>query len=202
MQFCLGPLCLGTIQTLNIAQKVRLKLSKTHENMRMYQDQKLWEIFLTTSRVACSRDYSVMECSAEGNLPSTQTYNWQYFHCHFHHNWPDKRHLQQYILHPLGFQHHWKVYHSTFTFSMLCKKYNIPLSLLLSLFFFWNMSQTQDGAGSKRKLSNENKSGIKNSIWAQQWDLFPLQTPFHNIISFVSPPKEGGLTHFPIISQR
>ena len=46
------------------------------------------EIFLTTS-VACSRDYIVMECSAEGNLPSTQTYNWQYFHCHFHHNWPD-----------------------------------------------------------------------------------------------------------------
>ena len=38
MQFCLGPLCLGTIQTLNIAQKVRLKLSKTHENMCMYQD--------------------------------------------------------------------------------------------------------------------------------------------------------------------
>ena len=157
-----------------------------------------------TTWVACSRDYNVMECSAEGNLPSTQTYNWQYFHCHFHHNWPyiynfgfDQSDNTYYA--PLAFIIIGKVYHSTFTFSMLCKKYIIPLSLLLSL---WNMSQTQDGAGSKRKLSNENKSGIKNSIWAQQWDLFPLQTPFHNIISFVSPPKEGGLTHFPIISQR
>ena len=188
-------------QSINQPPDPSAGLTWSVENLTFVRLLQLCEIFLTT-RVACSRDYMVMECSAEGNLPSTQTYNWQYFHCHFHHNWPDKRHLQQYILHPLGFQHHWKVYHSTFTFSMLCKKYNIPLSLLLSLFFFWNMSQTQDGAGSKRKLSNENKSGIKNSIWAQQWDLFPLQTPFHNIISFVSPPKEGGLTHFPIISQR
>ena len=125
MQFCLEPLCLGTIQTLNIAQKVRLKLSKTHENMCMYQDQKLCEFLSSTTWVACSRDYSVMECSAEGNLPSTQTYNWQYFHCHFHHNWPyiynfgfDQSDNTYYAFIIIG-----KVYHSTLTFSMLCKKY-------------------------------------------------------------------------------
>ena len=174
MQFCLGPLCLGTIQTLNVAQKVRLKLSKTHENMRMYQDQKLCEIFLTT-RVACSRDYIVMECSAEGNLPSTQTYNWQYFHCHFHRNWPDNRYLQQYILRPLNFQHHWKVYHYTFTFFMLCKKYIIPLSFLLSPWLHSSSFETclrpkmglvpRENCPMKTNPGSKTQSGLNNGIF-------------------------------------
>ena len=79
-----------------------------------------------------------------------------------------------------------------------------PVALTFAICFLslQNFLQTKSLARSEGKFSNENKSGIKNSIWAQQWDLFPLQTPFHNIISFVSPPKEGGLTHFPIISQQ
>ena len=71
------------------------------------------------------------------------------------------------------------------------------------LFSFENYLQTKGPACSEGELSgNENKSGIKNSIWAQQWDLFPLQTPFTTSSPLFPAPKEGGLTHFPIISQQ
>ena len=63
-----------------------------------------------------------------------------------------------------------------------------------NLLFFFQTKVCSEG-----KLSKENKSGIKNSIWAQQWDLFPLGTLFKTSFPLFLRQKRERLTHFPII---
>ena len=160
-----------------------------------------------------SGDCNDMECNSEGNssLPHMLTIASHCDNCH----------------------RLWQLRHALTITTQLTITTHLTIATCFDNFLFTieNFLQTKGRLCSEGKLPNENKSGIKNSIWAQQWDLFPLQTPFttsfplsprqkregwpisqlspnnhKNLEAKVKSPKpkakRGGLTHFPIISQQ